>query len=195
MIGRTFFFSSIDKPPGPMLTSNSNPPTIAIFKKGNLESVNEERVLWKQRLTQSLEEIETLKVLGWVGRVQAPPTRNHMVRISVSILRVPGYVPVVHENISNAQSRHQEACRPLCLESYSDHDTSSEAEEGNKESEQAELSLEDKSDEEEDEEYSTSQLEARIAVAYISTRRKGSLQRDSYVVYVLFPPVIFANVW
>ena len=70
------------------------------------------------------------------------------------------HIPVVHKDVCNAQASHQEAGRPLCLETDGDHHTGTQPDKGNQKTENAELPLEDESNEQEHEKHSTSQLEA-----------------------------------
>ena len=73
-------------------------------------------------------------------------------------------IPVVHENVCHAQTSDQETSRPLCLEADGDHDTGAQPDEGDQKTENAELSLEDESDEQEDEKDTACQLEAEARV-------------------------------
>ena len=60
----------MDNPPGPMLTSSNNPPTIAVNRLECLLS----RIAPTPKLTKRLEKVESLEILSRVRRVQAPPT-------------------------------------------------------------------------------------------------------------------------
>jgi hypothetical protein len=75
------------------------------------------------------------------------------------------YAPVVDEDVRNTQTSYQETSRPLCLEADSDHNTGAETDEGDDKTEDAELTLEDESDEQEDEENSACQLETESNVS------------------------------
>lgn len=72
--------------------------------------------------------------------------------------------PIVDKHVEDAQKSDQEASGPFCLESNSDHDTGSQSDNGDEHSGERPVSLEDESNEEEDEEDSTGQLEAIISM-------------------------------
>jgi cobalamin biosynthesis protein CobT len=94
-------------------------------------------------LTQGLEKVVSLEIQRRVGRVQRPP--------------------VVDEDIGDAQDSDQQTGTPLGLESDGDHDASGKSEKRDNGSEQGEFPLEGESDEKEDEEDSSSELEAAFS--------------------------------
>lgn len=68
--------------------------------------------------------------------------------------------PVVDEDVGDAQYGDEQAGAPLGLETDSDHDASRETQEGDDGSEEGEFALEGESDEEEDQEDPSGELEA-----------------------------------
>ena len=70
------------------------------------------------------------------------------------------YVPVVDQHVKDAQKRHQEARRVLCLEAHSDHNARAETDDRDEHASNGPVALEDKANEEEDEEDAASELEA-----------------------------------
>lgn len=71
--------------------------------------------------------------------------------------------PVVDKDIGDAQDSDQQTGTPLGLEPDGDHDAGGESEKRDDGSEQGEFTLEGESDEKEDEEDSSSELEADLA--------------------------------
>ena len=110
------------------------------------------------QLTQGLEKVVPLEIQRRVGRVQRPP--------------------VVDKDVGHAQDGNQQAGTPLGFESDGDHDTSGESEKGNDGSEQGEFALEGKSNEKENEEDPSSELEAACS------KRFGSAQVESEQVCI-----------
>lgn len=64
--------------------------------------------------------------------------------------------PVVGENVENTQNYYEERSRPLGLEANSNHDTGSETDNGNENTDEAPFTLDNEPKEEEDEENTTS---------------------------------------
>lgn len=68
--------------------------------------------------------------------------------------------PVVDEDVGDAQYGDEQAGAPLGLETNGDHDASGQTQEGDDGSEEGEFALEGESDEEEDQEDPSGELEA-----------------------------------
>jgi hypothetical protein len=97
------------------------------------------------------------------------------------------YTPVVDKDVRNTQTSYQETGGPLCLETNSDHNTGAETDEGDDKTEDAELTLEDESNEQEYEKDSPCQLETEGNIVNVRTYR--AIPRN-----LLLPPVVLANV-
>jgi hypothetical protein len=68
--------------------------------------------------------------------------------------------PVVGKHVEYAQDKYEECSRPFGLETDGDHNASGETENGNENTNDTPLSLEDESEEKEDKQYTASKKEA-----------------------------------
>ncbi len=89
--------------------------------------------------------------------------------------------PVVERKITQTQKGNQEPGRPLGLESHDDHDASDKGNDGNNCPGDAEFTIEDKGDKEEDEENATSQL-LGFRSCFFSFKAVPHLQIHSLVI-------------
>lgn len=81
--------------------------------------------------------------------------------------------PVVNENIESGEQQHEERSTPLCLEANRDHDACSQSKNGNNDTCNVPVALEDEADEQEDEEHTSSKLEV-LAPVGLGDRGKTS---------------------
>jgi hypothetical protein len=79
--------------------------------------------------------------------------------ITLGVCRVNA-PPVVCKDVEDTENEHKETGRPLGLEPNRDHDTGSETKDGDNHSHEGPLTLDDESEEEEDQEHTTGQEEA-----------------------------------
>lgn len=80
---------------------------------------------------------------------------------------------VINQHVENAQQHDQKDSAPLGLESNNDHNTRNETEQADNDSPQTPLAGEDKADEEEDQEHTTSELDVHLAVLLVQLRQSG----------------------
>lgn len=99
--------------------------------------------------------------------------RIHILKeVSLGVLVVDA-PPVVNEYVEDREDDYEEAGGQFRLEPNCNHDASGETDEGEEEAEECPLSLKDYSDEQEDEEDTSSQLEAEGRSAGFAHRRAG----------------------
>ena len=83
-------------------------------------------------------------------------------------------VPVVDEHIEDAQKRHQKARRVLGLESHSHHDARAQPDDRDEDTRDGPVALEDEADKEENEQDTSSELEAATsAQLHLHSAAKG----------------------
>jgi len=70
--------------------------------------------------------------------------------------------PVVGKDVENTEDQNEERCRPLSLETNSNHDAGTKTNDRNKDSDQAPFTLDDETKEKEDKKHTASKEETRI---------------------------------
>lgn len=80
---------------------------------------------------------------------------------------------VVDQDVEHTQQHNQHDRTPLGLESNNDHDTRDEAEQADNNAPETPLAGEDESDEEEDQQHTTSELDVHLAVLLIELGKTG----------------------
>lgn len=88
--------------------------------------------------------------------------------------------PVVDEEVEDAQHDDEEDGGKLGLVPYSDHDAGGEADDRDEHPREAELAVEDESDEEEDEENAASELEVLLAFLVVDVERGDAGEEDLF---------------
>lgn len=85
---------------------------------------------------------------------------------------------VVHEDVEHAEKHNEDDGAPLGLESNDHHDAGNESEQADQDAPEGPLAREDESDEQEDEENTTSELEVHLAVLLV---KLGETGRDKFL--------------
>lgn len=80
---------------------------------------------------------------------------------------------VVDEQVEDAEDHDQETGAPTCLEADNDHDAGTQSKHRDDDTCQGPLALDDETDEKEDEQHSTGQLEVNLAVGFAETWKAG----------------------
>jgi hypothetical protein len=73
--------------------------------------------------------------------------------------------PVIRENVEDGKNDDEESSSPFCFESDCDQNTSSQANDRHEDTSKAPLTLKDETDEEEDQQNTTRELEARLLIS------------------------------